>query len=99
MLDTLESVQWNAAAVRRLAEFVDELRARGLAELRVVASGRADIPELRVWEGSDLAYESSALAPLAVDEATELATSLGPINHRVRVVAALVQDDCGGAAR
>ncbi len=77
VLDTLEIVQWNATAMTKLAEIVDEFRRKGLRELRVVASGRADVPELRRARGSDSPAESIELKPLLVREARTLADDLG----------------------
>ena len=77
VLDTLEIVQWNSKAIDNLAELIDEFRRKGLRELRVVASGRADIPELRHARGTDVPSELIELKPLLVKEARQLANALG----------------------
>jgi hypothetical protein len=77
VFDTLEIVQWNASSMQNLAAIVDEFRRKGLSELRVVASGRADVPELQKARGSDVPVESIELKPLLVKEARLLANSLG----------------------
>jgi hypothetical protein len=77
VLDTLEVVQWNSTSMRELAGLVEEFRAKGLDELRVVASGRADMPELR--QASSETAVSMALKPLAISEARAMADALGRI--------------------
>jgi hypothetical protein len=77
ILDTLEVVQWNPMAVDRIASILYEFRAKGLVELRVVASGRADIPELRAAAGLSTPDYNIQLRPLSVDEAVEMANRLG----------------------
>ena len=75
VLDTLEIVQWNGAAMERLAGLVDEFRRKGLDELRIVASGRADVPELRRAGGPRV--EHIELKSLLVKEARQMAQMLG----------------------
>jgi hypothetical protein len=77
ILDTLEVVQWNPVAIDRLASILLEFRAKGLTELRVVASGRADIPQLRAAASSTSPSDVIQLHALAVDEAVDMATQLG----------------------
>jgi hypothetical protein len=77
ILDTLEIVQWNPVAIDRLASILFEFRAKGLTELRVVASGRADIPQLRSAAGSTRPGDVIQLHALSVDEAVDMATQLG----------------------
>jgi hypothetical protein len=77
VLDTLEVVQWDSSTMYKLAGLVDEFRRKGLDQLRVVASGRADVPELRrVW-GLDVPTRHIRLKPLLVKEAREMAQALG----------------------
>jgi hypothetical protein len=73
VLDTLEAVQWSPGAMRMLASLVEEFRSKGLTELRVVASGRADVPELRRGFGD----KPIVLGPLEVKEARQMADKLG----------------------
>jgi hypothetical protein len=77
VFDTVEIVQWNAATMGKLAALVDELRRKGLDELRVVASGRADIPELRKVQGREVPSEHIMLKPLLVAEARQMVKALG----------------------
>jgi hypothetical protein len=77
ILDTLEVVQWNPAAIDRVASILYQFRAKGLVELRVVASGRADIPQLRAAAGLATADDNIRLRPLSLDEAIEMANRLG----------------------
>jgi hypothetical protein len=77
VLDTLEMVQWNASAIEGLAGLIEEFRRKGLTELRVVASGRADVPELRRVRGVHVSAQTIRLKPLAVREARDMADALG----------------------
>jgi hypothetical protein len=77
VLDTMEVVQWNVAAMERLSDLIEQFRSKGLDELRVVACGRADIPELR--KGGNLAVQSIflPLKPLPIVDARAMAEALG----------------------
>jgi hypothetical protein len=77
VLDTVEVVQWNPSAISKLAGMLQEFRNKGLVELRVVASGRADIPELRRAAGVSTSEDNIKLSALSVDEAGEMAQRLG----------------------
>jgi hypothetical protein len=77
IFDTLEVVQWNPEAIGRLGDMLREFRAKKLVELRVVASGRADVPSLRIAAGVHSDSENIRLKALSVDEATQMATLLG----------------------
>jgi hypothetical protein len=77
VLDTLEVVQWDSSAMEKLAGLIDEFRRKGLDELRVVASGRANVPELRSQRDGRLPALSMKLKPLLVKEARQMADALG----------------------
>lgn len=73
VFDTLEVVQWDNNAMDRLASFVTELRQKGLDELKLVASGRAEVSEL----GANVPSVSLQLKPLSIADAKEMANTLG----------------------
>ncbi len=73
VFDTLEMVQWDTAAMQKLGSFVTDLRQKGFDELKVVASGRADIQAL----GAKVPSVTLRLNPLSVTDARNLATRLG----------------------
>jgi hypothetical protein len=77
VLDTFEVVQWNFNAVQKLSNMLVQFHEKGLTELRVVVSGRADVPELREAAGIDSPDDNIRLHPLSVEEATEMADRLG----------------------
>ncbi len=77
VLDTLEVVQWSPKAIGKLASLVEQFRDKGLDELRVVACGRADIPELRAVYREEAPPIHLKLAPLLSNEALEMAEKLG----------------------
>ena len=77
VLDTLEVVQWNPEAMSRLSGMLQEFRSKRLVELRVVASGRADVPVLRTAAGVFDSADNLQLGALSVDEATQMAKLLG----------------------
>jgi hypothetical protein len=77
VLDTMEAVQWDSFAMSQLPTLLYEFRAKGLDELKVVASGRADIPELRRARGAGTAKKNLELNPLRVKEAQQMAGALG----------------------
>jgi hypothetical protein len=77
VLDTMEAVQWNSLAMSHLSTLISEFRAKGLDELKVVASGRADVPELRRARGVGTAKKNLELEPLKVKEAQAMAEALG----------------------
>jgi hypothetical protein len=77
VFDTMEAVQWDTVAMDQLASLLYEFRAKGVDELRVVVSGRADVPELRRARGPGNPKNSRELEPLRIDEARQLADALG----------------------
>jgi hypothetical protein len=77
VFDTLELVQWNTTTMGKLAEFVAELRRKGLDELKVVASGRAAAPELGRALGPEVPSIPLRLKALSSADATTMATNLG----------------------
>jgi hypothetical protein len=77
VLDTVEVVQWNPSGISKLAGMLQEFRNKGLVELRVVASGRADIPELRRAAGVSTPDDNIKLGALSPDEAADMAQRLG----------------------
>ena len=77
VFDTMELVQWDSIAMDKLASLLNEFRLKGLNELKVVVSGRADVPELRGSRGVSIAKNNMELKPLQVQEARQLAGALG----------------------
>jgi hypothetical protein len=77
VLDTMEAIQWDSLAISQLSTLIFEFRAKGLDELKVVASGRADVPELRRARGVGTAKKNMELDPLKVKEAQAMADALG----------------------
>ncbi len=77
ILDTMELVQYDPSALAGVVKFVEYLSQGGFPELRVVAAGRADIPQLR----NETAYLGEGthrrLLPLSVGDAREMADRLG----------------------
>jgi hypothetical protein len=77
VLDTLEVVQWSPKAIEHLSRLIEQFRRKGLDELRVVACGRADIPEFRRARGGQSLTVDCKLKPLQSKEAREMAEKLG----------------------
>jgi hypothetical protein len=77
VLDTMELVQYDPSALLGVTEFIDKLYDGEFPELRVVAAGRADIPELRQTKGSRAEGALRSLGPLSSGEAAEMAERLG----------------------
>jgi hypothetical protein len=77
VLDTLEIVQYDNRALQGLLSFVDGLFDFGFPELRVVASGRADVPDLVKETRSRRAGTRNPLKALTVNEAAAMADRLG----------------------
>lgn len=76
VFDTLEIVQWEDPVMERLASFVDEFRAKGMHELRVVVSGRADLASF--GDNIDIARAPPIkLGALSLADARLLADKLG----------------------
>lgn len=77
VLDTMEVVQYNPLWLQAVVDFIKGLHGSHFPELRVVAAGRADIPELReetsFWSRGTL----RTLAPLGVREAKDMVSRLG----------------------
>lgn len=77
VLDTMEVVQWNVTAMERLSEIIEQFRSKGLDELRVVACGRADIPELHKGKNHSVKAIFLPLRPLPIPDARAMAEALG----------------------
>lgn len=79
VLDTMEVVQFDPRAIEGVLAFVRALHdvPGGFPELRVVAAGRADIPELRAATPTRAASDLFTLAPLALLDAVAMAERLG----------------------
>ena len=77
VLDTLEVVQFDPQALEGLIALLDRLTEGGFPELRVVAVGRADIPELRSATLERAARELHTLTPLPYEDAVAMASRLG----------------------
>lgn len=79
VLDTMEVVQFDPQAIAGVLAFVQALHEvpDGFPELRVVAAGRSDIPELRAATTTRAASDLVTLAPLALPEAVAMADRLG----------------------
>lgn len=77
VLDTMEVVQYDPAALRGVVAFVDQLFGSGFPELRVVAAGRADIPELRQRRPGRNEGQLKVLDSLPPIEAAKMADYLG----------------------
>lgn len=81
VLDTMEVVQYDPLALKGVVEFVSRLDGNvygeSFDELRIVAAGRADIPELRT--SAELRDESHSiiLKAFEVDEAAFMANRFG----------------------
>lgn len=76
VFDTMEAVQWDSVAMDKLASLLYEFRDKRLDELKVVVSGRADVPEFR-WARGGSAAKNIELGPLQMKEAREMAETLG----------------------
>jgi hypothetical protein len=77
VLDTLEIVQRDSFAISGLLAFLERMSRGGFAELRIVAAGRADFPELMEGTPSRGSGESLSLEPLSVADAREMTQRLG----------------------
>jgi hypothetical protein len=77
ILDTMEVVQFDVRALEGVTAFVNALYVEPLPELRVVAAGRADIPELREAHNGREEGKKISLPSLSAKEAAEMATVLG----------------------
>ena len=77
VLDTVENAQNDQQAMSGLLAFVERLSAGGFTELRLVAAGRAQIPEL--VPASQVRREGVAitLGPLSVKDGREMVRKLG----------------------
>jgi hypothetical protein len=76
-LDTMEVVQSDQRALQGVVSLVDALFEAGLLELKVVAAGRADIPEFRSAKGPRPAGAFRELDALTIGEAEVMANVLG----------------------
>jgi hypothetical protein len=77
VLDTVEIVQCDALALRGLLQFLDRLGQGGFTELRIVAAGRAPVPQLIAESNARQAGKLIALPPLTHAEAIEMVQRLG----------------------
>lgn len=77
VLDTMEVVQYDPQALKGVTAFVDALFAAPFPELRVVAAGRADIPELRQATDTRAEGRLLPLKPLLLADAERMADRLG----------------------
>lgn len=77
VLDTVEVVQYDARSLAGVVKLVDSLYGQGFPELRVVAAGRADVPDLRRASAVRREGELKILEPLDSDGAVDMANALG----------------------
>jgi len=81
VLDTMEVVQYDPLSIEGIVEFVGRLAGgeheQVFEELKIVASGRADIPELRTSEGDRSERRHLRLAPLLHKDARLMVQKLG----------------------
>jgi hypothetical protein len=77
VLDTMEVVQSDSRALSGVIFLVNQLTGPRLPATRVVAAGRADVPELRNRSPHRSEGKLLELDPLAPGEALEMANSLG----------------------
>lgn len=76
ILDTLELVQSDPIAMEGLLQFLQALTDKDFPELAIVASGRADVPELCETEG-EWRTKTMVLEPLSEPDATMMVQLLG----------------------
>ncbi|MBR1188554.1 hypothetical protein [Bradyrhizobium sp. AUGA SZCCT0160] len=81
VLDTMEVVQYDPKALAGVITFVSELSGQyrhvPFPELKIVAAGRADVPELRTRAEVRSTERHLVLKPLIVEEAREMARCVG----------------------
>jgi hypothetical protein len=77
VLDNVEIVQCDALALKGLLAFLDRLGQGGFTELRIVAAGRAAVPELIAASNARQAGKVIALPPLTHAEALDMVQRLG----------------------
>lgn len=81
VLDTMEVVQYDPKALAGVITFVSELSGQyrhiPFPELKIVAAGRADVPELRTRAEVRSTERHLILRPLVVEEAREMASCVG----------------------
>jgi hypothetical protein len=77
VLDTMELVQYDPRAIGGLVTFIELLYDGGFPELRVVAAGRADVPELRDPGKTRARGRRYTLNPLPINDAAAMAERLG----------------------
>ena len=77
VLDTVENAQTDQQAMSGLLAFVERLSAGGFTELRLVAAGRGQIPELLAASQVRREGVAIALGPLSVRDAREMVRKFG----------------------
>ena len=77
ILDTMEIVQADPTAVSGVLAFVERMGSGGFTELRVVAAGRAEFPELLASTTTRDQGTKIELLPLSLGEAREMVQKLG----------------------
>lgn len=78
VFDTMEVVQYDPASLAAVVDFVSYLNGYGgFPELRIVASGRADVPELRTEQELRSEKNQLILQPLSWSDASLMARNVG----------------------
>jgi hypothetical protein len=77
VLDTMELVQSDPDSLAGVIDFVEKLTGSGFTELRIVAAGRADVPELRRDTKQRRRGQLISLGPLSVKDGRDMAQRLG----------------------
>lgn len=81
VLDTMEVVQFDPKSLAGVINFVSELSGRRgeaeFPELKIVAAGRADVPDLRTEPDKRSEDRHLILQPLPVEDAREMAARVG----------------------
>jgi hypothetical protein len=81
VLDTMEVVQYDPAALDNIVTFLSRLSGaqsqEDFPELKIVAAGRADVPQLRTHPEARPDHRRIVLEPLNFHEAREMANKLG----------------------
>jgi hypothetical protein len=81
VLDTMEVIQYDPKALAGVVTFVSELsgqyKGADFPELKIVAAGRADVPDLRTRADVRSTDRHLVLKPLVVEEARDMANRVG----------------------
>lgn len=103
ILDTLELVQSNPQALDGLTQFVHALTNGDFPELVIVASGRAEVPELWDNQEQNWTLDTMALEPFNQTDARRMVQRLGeqllPQRWQQEWSARMIGDAHGSAAR